>query len=333
MKKFMNDIEDIVSNILEGLALAYPDIVRLIPNSYVITRKEFKNPNKVSIISGCGTGHEPAPNSYVGEGMLDAGVVGEVFTSPTPDQILKAIENVPTKNGVLLVLYNYTGDRINFRMALQAAQQLGVKIDFVVISDDIATEEISEDKMIKRGLAGGVLVTKIIGAKAEQNASLEELKEIGVRANKNTATIGIAANGTTIPTAGFKGFELDDFTVEYGVGAHGERGVRQEPIQTADVHVQEIMPKLIAKLDLKKGDKVALLVNGLGGTPQSEFFIVARKAILMLNDEGIILEKAFVGNYFTSIDMPGFSISLMKLDDEMAKLMQQRANTIGLKVV
>ncbi|MCL8211220.1 PTS-dependent dihydroxyacetone kinase, dihydroxyacetone-binding subunit DhaK [Mesoplasma sp. JKS002658] len=331
MKKFINKVDDIVPEMLEGLTLAFPEILKRLPDYEVVVRSEFDE-NKVSLISGGGSGHEPAHAGYVGKGMLDAAIAGPVFTSPTPDQILAAIQNVPNKNGVLLIVKNYTGDVMNFEMAAQMAATEDIKVETVIVDEDIALNDLSSVGAGKRGLAGTIFVHKISGAKAMSGASLAEVKATAQKVVANVATFGIGLNGATVPANHKRGFELSDGIAEVGLGIHGEPGLRQEPMKTADEFTAMIMEKIIDSLKLTANSKVGLLINGLGATPEMELDIIARKAIMMLKDLEVEVVKTWVGNYLTSIDMPGMSISVVKLDDETQPLLLAGANTIGMKV-
>lgn len=332
MKKFINKVDDIVPEMLEGLALAFPEILTKLPDYEVVVRSKF-NPNKVSLVSGGGAGHEPAHGGYVGRGMLDAAIAGPVFTSPTPDQILAAIQAVPHDHGVLLIIKNYTGDVMNFQMAAQMAAMEGIDVEFVVVDEDIALKELKTAGAGKRGLAGTVFVHKITGAKAETGADLAAVKATAEKVVANTATFGIGLDGATVPANNKRGFDLPEGIAEVGLGIHGEPGLRQEKMKTADEFTTEIMDKIVAHLGLKANDEVGLLINGLGATPEMELDIIARKAILVLNNLKVKVAKTLVGNYLTSIDMPGMSISVVKLDAETKLLLLAPANTIGMKVL
>jgi len=331
MKKFINKIDDIVPEMLEGMSLAFPELLTKLSDYDVLVRADFEQ-NKVSLISGGGSGHEPAHGGYIGQGMLDAAVAGPIFTSPSPDQILGAIKAVPHEKGILMIIKNYTGDVMNFQMAGQFAQAEGIEVDFIIVNDDVALDDLKTVGAGKRGLAGTVLVHKMVGAKAATGASLAEVKALGEKVIANLATFGVGLDGATVPANNKRGFDLPDGTAEVGLGIHGEPGLRQEPLRSADEITEEILTTIIKRLQLTKNDRVGLLVNGLGATPEMELSIIARKAIMMLNNLEVKVVKSFVGNYLTSIDMPGMSISLIKLDDETEKLLLAPANTLAMKV-
>lgn len=331
MKKIINQVDQIIDEMTDGIALANPELVTKYNNSNIIIRQTFKQ-NKVSLISGGGSGHEPTHAGYVGTGMLDAAVCGAVFTSPPLDQVYQAIKAVPNQNGVLLIVKNYTGDVLNFQMAQQMAIAEGIKVDHVIVADDVALDA-NNLTTGRRGLAGTVLVHKVTGAKAEMGASLSEVKAIALKAIANVGTYGIGLNGATVPANGKRGFELADDIVEMGLGIHGEPGIRQEKMKTADEFAIEMIEKIITDLKIKSQDEVVVLVNGLGATTNMELNIVARKVLLILKEKNIIVNKTFVGDYLTSLDMPGLSISLMKLDNELKQLINAPANTVALKVI
>ncbi|PPE05274.1 dihydroxyacetone kinase subunit DhaK [Williamsoniiplasma lucivorax] len=319
MKKFINKIEDIVTEMIEGQVLASPEILQHIPNTKVIARKNI-NKNKVAIISGGGSGHEPSHGGFVGVGMLDAAVFGEVFTSPGPDRILDAIQNVVGEPGGLLLVKNYTGDAMNFGMALDLGKNLGFNLEKVMITDDIALEGANLSTG-KRGIIGTLFVQKIAGAAAEAGLNLLEIKRIAQKAVDHTASFGISLSGSIVPANGKPGFIVPEGEMEVGLGNHGEPGLRREQQKSADECAEMIMKNIEQYLKLQKGDEVALIVNGLGGTPMMELNILARQAIKILQAKNIKIHKTFVGSFITAIDMKGFSFSVIKLDAELKKFL------------
>lgn len=330
MKKLINSPENVVDEMLDGLAKAYPQYLARLEGFEVMIRSEKKK-GKVALISGGGSGHEPAHAGYVGEGMLDAAVCGAVFTSPTPDQVFEAIKAVQTEAGVLLIIKNYTGDVMNFEMAMEMAEAEDIKVAKVIIDDDVAVMN-STWTVGRRGIAGTVLLHKIAGAAAEAGKSLEEVQAIGEKVVKNVRTMGMALTPCIVPAAGKPNFTLEEDEVEMGLGIHGEPGIRKEKLRSADEITKELVDRILADLPLKAGDEVAVLVNGLGGTPLMELFIMNRKVNEILASLGVKIHHTNVGNYMTSIEMAGASVTILKLDDELKSLYDAKANTIAYKV-
>lgn len=328
MKKLINDKEHIVKEMIEGMVKAFPNEIESVNELPIVIRKE-KKVGKVALVSGGGSGHEPSHAGFVGLGMLDAAVAGEVFTSPSADKVYEAIKAVDSGEGVLLVIKNYSGDVMNFEMAAEMAELEGIKVDKVIVDDDIAVEN-STYTIGRRGIAGTVFVHKILGAAAEQGYSLEEIKKLGERVVKNIKTMGIALKSCTVFTTGKNSFDLDDDEIEVGLGIHGEPGTHREKFQNADVHVDHILDKILEESDIKD-EKVAVLINGLGETTLIELFIVNNRVADILKEKNIDIEKTLVGNYMTSLDMGGFSITILKLDDESEKLLKAKSDTIALK--
>ena len=324
MKKVINDPEYVVEEMLEGMTYAYPQYVKKLDNANVIVRKDSK------LVSGGGSGHEPSHGGFVGYGMLDGAVAGAVFTSPTPDQVYEAIKAVANDAGVLLVVKNYTGDVMNFDMAKEMAEMEGIKVDSVIVDDDVAVEN-STWTIGRRGIAGTIFVHKLAGAKAETGATLEEIKAVAEKVINNVRSMGMALTPCTVPAAGKPNFTLDENEMEIGMGIHGEPGTHREELKTADEIVTHLMDKILADMNLAKGDEVAVLVNGLGGTPLMEQFIINRKVNKILEEKKINIYKTILGEYMTSIEMAGFSISLLKLDDELKVLLDAKADTPAFK--
>ena len=329
MKKFINSVENVEKEMLEGMFKAYPDKIKAIDCEGVIVRKE-KDENKVAIITGGGSGHEPSFGGYVGKGMLDAAVAGAIYTSPAADHIYEAIKAVATEKGVLMIPMNYTGDIMNFEMAAEMAQMDGIVTDMVVTNDDVAVDN-SLYTVGRRGVAGTVLVHKVAGAMAETGASLEEVKAVAERAVANVRTMGVAINPSTIPAAGKPGFELGEDEMEVGIGIHGEPGVRKEKLKSANEIADMLLEKILSDLDYS-GSEVALMVNGSGGTPLMELYLINNYVYDALAKKDIKIYKTFVGNYMTSIEQEGFSLTLLKLDEELKNLLDAPADTPALKV-
>jgi len=330
MKKLINDPNQVVKEMIEGMILAHPEKLRNIEGTSVIVRKDAPVNGKVGIVSGGGSGHEPSHAGYVGKGMLDAAVCGEVFTSPTPDQVYEAIKAVDSGKGVLLVIKNYTGDVMNFEMAAEMAEAEGIKVAKVVVNDDVAVEN-STYTTGRRGIAGTVFVHKIAGAKAAQGASLEEVEAVANKTIQNVRSMGMALTPCTVPAAGKPGFELGENEMEIGMGIHGEPGIEKTELKPADEVAEILTTKILEDLQLQKGDKVAVMVNGLGATPVMELYIINRKVSQMLSERGIQVHETFVGNYMTSLEMAGCSVTLLKLDDELTELLDSESDTLAFK--
>lgn len=328
MKKFINDVALVEEQMILGMVKAYPGYLRKLDCGNVVVRAEKKD-GKVALISGGGSGHEPAHGGFVGTGMLDAAVAGAVFTSPTPDQIYEGIKAIATDAGVLMVVKNYTGDVMNFEMAAEMAQMEGITVDYVVTNDDVAVKD-SLYTVGRRGVAGTVFVHKIAGALAEQGASLNEVKAVAMKVIDQVRTMGAAIEPCTVPAAGKPGFELADDEMEVGIGIHGEPGTHREPLKTADEITDMLLEQILADIDYS-GSEVAVMVNGAGATPLMELFIVNNRIADVLNEKGITVYKTFVGEYMTSIEMQGFSISLLRLDDELKGLLDAPADTPAWK--
>lgn len=329
MKKFINQVENVEQEMLQGIAKAHPQHLKKLPDYNVLVRAQKKE-GKVALVSGGGSGHEPAHGGFVGQGMLDAAVAGAVFTSPTPDQVEGAIRAVATDAGVLLVIKNYTGDVMNFEMAAEMAECDGIKCMNVVTNDDVAVQD-SLYTTGRRGVAGTIFVHKIAGAKAEQGASLEEVHAVAQKVIDNVRTMGTAITPCTVPAAGKPGFEIGEDEMEVGIGIHGEPGTHREKLATANEIVDHMLGKILADIDYT-GSEVAVLINGSGATPLMELYIINNRVADVLAEKGIKVYKTMVGNYMTSLEMAGFSISLMRLDEELKTLLDEPADTLALKV-
>ncbi|MEQ7216322.1 dihydroxyacetone kinase subunit DhaK [Enterococcus asini] len=326
MKKIINAPKDVVEEMVAGLVGAYPDYVKQLPDTMVVARSD--DYDQVALVSGGGSGHEPAHAGFVGDGMLSAAVCGQVFTSPTPDQIYEAIKATDKGKGTLLIVKNYSGDVMNFDMAKDLATMDDIEVASVLVDDDIAVED-STYTQGRRGVAGTVLVHKILGSLAKEGKPLAELAEYGTALVQDIKTVGVALSGATVPEVGKPGFVLAEDEMEYGVGIHGEPGYRREKIKPSKEIAAEIIGKLKAEFNWQKGDTYGLFVNGMGATPLMELFIYFNDAKNILAEEGIELAFTKVGNYMTSLDMAGASITMIKLDDERTRLLQAPVHTIA----
>ncbi|HEN4533441.1 TPA: dihydroxyacetone kinase subunit DhaK [Streptococcus agalactiae] len=314
MKKILNQPTDVVTEMLDGLAYVHNDLVHRIEGFDIIARNEEKS-GKVALISGGGSGHEPSHAGFVGEGMLSAAVCGAVFTSPTPDQVLEAIKEADEGAGVFMVIKNYSGDIMNFEMAQDMAEMEGIEVASVVVDDDIAVED-SLYTQGKRGVAGTILVHKILGHAARHGKSLQEIKAIADELVPNIHTVGLALSGATVPEVGKPGFVLAEDEIEFGIGIHGEPGYRKEKMQPSKALATELVDKLIESFDAKSGEKYGVLINGMGATPLMEQYVFANDVAKLLEDKGIEVNYKKLGNYMTSIDIAGLSLTLIKLENQ-----------------
>ena len=329
MKKIINDPENILDEMIDGLVKASNNNLRRIKGTDVVVNINSPFENKVAIVSGGGSGHEPSHAGFVGNGMLDAAVCGSVFTSPTPDQIFEAIKAVDSGKGTLLIIKNYTGDVMNFEMAKDLADMEGINIDYVVVNDDVAVED-STYTAGRRGVAGTVFVHKIAGAKAINGGSLVEVKNVANRVIDNVRSMGMAISPCTVPAIGKSNFILEDNEMEIGTGIHGEPGVRREEMKTANEITDELLNHILEDLDYSDSE-VAVMVNGMGSTPLMELYIVNNRVHDVLKEKNIKIYKTFVGEYMTSLEMAGFSITLLKLDDELKELLDLDADVPSFK--
>lgn len=330
MKKLINDPRAVVDESVEGFGLAHADLVTVSSDPKYVTRRDAPVAGKVGLVSGGGSGHEPLHAGFVGRGMLDAAVPGAVFTSPTPDQIIPATLAVNSGAGVLHIVKNYTGDVLNFETAAEMAQAEGVEVRTVLVNDDVAVED-SLYTAGRRGVAGTVLVEKIAGAAAERGDDLGAVAAIGDRVNQNVRTMGVALTACTVPHAGSPSFDLDDTEIEIGIGIHGEPGRHRIAMEPADGITDRLLEPILQDLGLASGDRTLLFVNGMGGTPLSELYIVYRRAAQVLADRGAVVERSLVGNYITSLEMQGCSISVLRLDDELTELWDAPVHTPALR--
>jgi phosphoenolpyruvate---glycerone phosphotransferase subunit DhaK len=320
MKKFLNDPKSFVPQMLQGLALANPDTLRYVPEYNLIARSDAPSPDRVSVVQGSGSGHEPAHVMAVGPGMLDAACPGDVFAAPPADYVYETIKAMASPKGVLLLVNNYTGDRMSFEMAQELARADGIQVETVFVNDDVAVQD-STFTVGRRGVAGNFFVIKAVGAAAAEGAALDELVRIGERVNSVVRTMGVALTACTPPAKGSPLFELGADEIEVGVGIHGEPGRRRERLRSADAIVGEMVETVVSDLPFRSGDRVALMVNGLGGTPISELYLVYGIAHRLLDGKGITVGRNYVGEYCTSLDMAGASLTLVQLDDELERLL------------
>lgn len=329
MKKLINEVEKVVEESLQGLVKAHADLVKQHPSVRVVLRVDSPK-EKVAVISGGGSGHEPMHTGFVGFGMLDAACPGEIFTSPTPDQMYEAAKAVNGGKGVLYIVKNYSGDIMNFQMAADMLAGEGIPVEQVIINDDVAVED-SLYTAGRRGVGGTVLAEKIVGAKAEEGASLEEVKKLCERVNANVRSMGMALTSCTVPAAGKPTFELGADEMEIGIGIHGEPGRQRMKVKTAREIVEMLATAIVEDLPFKAGDEVLAFVNGMGGTPLSELYIVYSDLSDFLEKKGIKIVRNLVGNYITSLEMQGCSITLLRLDEEMKRLWDAPVCTPGLR--
>lgn len=326
MKKIINQAQNVVPEMVQGFVRAHQENIQQVPDTFVLKQKEIQK--QVALISGGGSGHEPAHAGFVGSGMLQAAVCGQVFTSPTPDQIFEGIKAIDQGKGVVMVVKNYSGDIMNFDMAKDLAEMEGIKVGTVVVDDDIAVED-STYTQGKRGVAGTILVHKILGAAARNGASVEELVTLGEKVVENLKTIGVALTGATVPEVGKPGFVLADDEIEFGVGIHGEPGYKREKIKPSKEMAQELISKLKTAFGWKAGDRFAILVNGLGSTPLMEQYIFYADAMRLLETDGVEVAFSKVGNYMTSLEMAGLSVTLLKVEEEWIEALKEEVDTVA----
>ena len=326
MKKIMNRADDIVSEMIRGMSLAHPEL-ECFPEERVVARKQKRE--KVGLVSAGGSGHEPAHAGYVGIGLLDAAVAGNIFASPSPDQMLKGIQEANTGNGVLFILKNYTGDLMNFSMAKELAEFEDIVVDSVVVKDDVAVPD-STYSAGRRGIAGTMLVQKVAGAMAETGAPLQQVKQVAQKAIDRVRTMGFSLSPCVLPGLAKSGFEIADGMLAFGMGIHGEPGISEIAIRPAKELAALLVAQIFEDHDYA-GKEVAMLVNGLGGTPLMELYVLANDIHQLLAPKGVTVRKLWVGNHMTSLEMAGCSLSLMELDDELAGLVDAPCNAPGLK--
>ncbi|NYJ19971.1 dihydroxyacetone kinase subunit DhaK [Glaciibacter psychrotolerans] len=320
MKKFVNDPKHYVPEMLRGIALANPDTVTYVPEYNLIMRTDIPRSDKVSIVQGSGSGHEPAHVMLVGKGMLDAACPGDIFAAPPMDYVYETTKLVASPKGVLLLVNNYTGDKMAFEMSQEMSAADGITVKTLFIDDDVSVQD-STYTVGRRGVAGNFFVIKAVGAAAESGADLDEVVRIGEKVNSVTRTMGMALTSCTPPAKGSPLFELGEDEMEMGVGIHGEPGRRRATLASANEIVDELLEAVVNDLPYQSGDRVALMINGLGGTPISELYILFGRAHDRLTEKGITVGRAYVGEYCTSLDMAGASLTLVRLDDEIEELL------------
>jgi dihydroxyacetone kinase-like protein len=329
MKKLINQPENVVDEALAGMARAHADLVR-VESPNIVVRKDAPRQGKVGVISGGGSGHEPMHGGFVGRGMLDAACPGAVFTSPVPDQMLAATQAVSGGAGVLHIVKNYTGDIMNFELAAELARAEGIDVEAVVIADDVAVKD-SLYTAGRRGVGGTVLAEKIVGAAAEEGADLATVKALCERVQDNVRSMGMALTSCTVPAAGKPTFDIGDDEMEIGIGIHGEPGRERRKLAPADEITEALATPILDDLPLQSGDRVLAFVNGMGGTPLLELYVVYRKLAEMLDGRGVTIARNLVGSYITSLEMAGCSITLLKLDDELIRLWDAPVHTPALR--
>jgi len=330
VKKFINDPSDVVRESLTGLGLAHPDLVRIDLENQLVLRKDAPVAGKVALISGGGSGHEPLHGGFVGRGMLDAACPGEVFTSPVPDQMLAATKAVDGGAGVVHIVKNYTGDVMNFKLAAELAEDEGISVESVLTNDDVAVED-SLYTAGRRGTGVTVLVEKIAGAKAEAGGSLADVAAVARKVNERGRSFSVALTSCATPAAGAPTFEIGGDEMEFGVGIHGEPGRRREKLRPASEIVEEMAEAILGDLQPAEGANVLAFVNGLGGTPAIELYLVYAELAKQLEKHGVQATRSLVGNYITSLEMAGISITLLELDDELTALWDAPVHTPALR--
>ncbi|SKC52517.1 dihydroxyacetone kinase subunit DhaK [Okibacterium fritillariae] len=330
MKKLINDPKNVVDESVAGFALAHADLVTLSTEPLFIARSDAPVSGKVGLVSGGGSGHEPLHAGFVGFGMLDAAVPGPVFTSPTPDPIIAATQAVDGGSGVLHIVKNYTGDVLNFETAADLAEAEGITVRTVIVDDDVAVKD-SLYTAGRRGVAGTVLVEKIAGAAAERGDSLDEVATVAEKVVAQVRSMGVALTPSVVPHAGEPSFTLADDEIEIGIGIHGEPGRAKISLEPADQIVDRLLEPILEDLPFESGDDVLLFVNGMGGTPQIELYILYRRAAEVLAERGITVTRSLVGNYVTALEMQGASLTVLKLDDELTTLWDAPVQTAALR--
>jgi len=331
MKKLINDPDDVVDEMLDGMVAAYPDQVRRLADTNVLVREDAPVDGKVGIVSGGGSGHEPTHAGYLGDGMLDGAAAGEVFTSPTADELEELVAAADGGEGVLMVIKNYEGDVMNFETAGEMVEMEGTDVAQVVVDDDVAVED-SLYTSGRRGVCGTILVHKAAGAKAAEGADLEEVQRVAQKVIDNVGTMGMALTSCITPEKGEATFDLPEDEIELGIGIHGEPGVERTDVMEADEITEELTESVLDDLDLDGGREVMTIVNGMGGTPLMELFVVNRKLQEILGDHGLETWDAWVGDYMTSLDMDGCSITVCAVDEELKELLGASADTPALTV-
>jgi dihydroxyacetone kinase-like protein len=330
MKKLINEPGDVVKEALGGMQALHPDLLRVDFENQIIVRADAPIKGKVGIISGGGSGHEPMHGGFVGHGMLDAACPGEIFTSPVPDQMLAATRAANGSAGVLHIVKNYTGDVLNFDMAAELAAAEGIEIASIVTNDDVAVQD-SLYTAGRRGVGVTVLLEKIVGALAEMGAPLSQIAELARKVNSQGRSMGMALTSCTVPAAGKPTFELGDDEMEIGIGIHGEPGRRRAKLAPAAEVVETLISPIIEDLSLKAGERVLAFVNGMGGTPLLELYVVANEVAKILRGKDITIARSLIGNYITSLEMAGCSLTLLRVDDELVRYWDAPVHTAALR--
>ncbi|GAB7008267.1 dihydroxyacetone kinase subunit DhaK [Halorubrum trueperi] len=329
MKKLINDPDDVVDEMLEGMVAAYPDRLRRLPDTQVLVRGDVPVGGKVALVTGGGSGHEPTHAGYIGDGMLDGAAAGGVFSSPTADEFEALIDACDAGDGVLAIIKNYEGDVMNFETAIELAEMEGVEVDSVVVDDDVAVED-SLYTSGRRGVCGTILVHKAAGAKAAEGYDLSEVTRVAQKVIDNVGTMGTALTSCVTPEKGEPTFDLGDDEIELGIGIHGEPGTERTETMSADAVTDKLTEAVLDDLDLDSGQEILTIVNGMGGTPQMELFVVNRRLQELLGEHGLETWDAWVGDYMTSLDMAGASITVCAVDDELKELLGAPADTPAL---
>jgi dihydroxyacetone kinase-like protein len=330
MKKLINDSDDVVDEMLEGMVAAYPDRLRRLPDTQVVVRDDAPLDGKVGVVSGGGSGHEPTHAGYIGDGMLDGAAAGDVFSSPTADEFEALIGACDGGEGVLAVVKNYEGDVMNFETAIELAEMEGTEVATVVVDDDVAVED-SLYTSGRRGVCGTIIVHRAVGAKAAEGGDLDEVQRVGQKVVDNVGTMGTALTSCVTPEKGEPTFDLGDDEIELGIGIHGEPGTERTGTMSADEVTEKLTGSVLDDLGLDGRQEVVTVVNGMGATPQMELFIVNRRLQELLNERGIETWDAWVGDYMTSLDMAGCSITVCAVDEELKQLLSAPADTPALK--
>jgi len=329
MKKLINDPDDVVDEMLDGMTAAHPDRLRRLPNTQVLVRDDAPVDDEVALVTGGGSGHEPTHAGYIGDGMLDGAAAGDVFSSPTADEFEALIGACDAGDGVLAIIKNYEGDVMNFETAIELAEMEGIEVESVVVNDDVAVED-SLYTSGRRGVCGTILVHKAAGAKAARGADLSEVKRVAEKVIDNVGTMGTALTSCVTPEKGEPTFDLGDDEIELGIGIHGEPGTERTEAMPADEVTEELTEAVLDDLNLDEGQEVLTIVNGMGATPQMELFVVNRRLQELLGERGLETYDAWVGDYMTSLDMAGASITVCAVDDELKELFDAPADTPAL---
>jgi dihydroxyacetone kinase-like protein len=325
MKKILNDPKKAADEAMDGMVLSHANILRRIPNRRIVVRTSSPVQGKVALICGGGSGHEPAHSGYVGKGMLDAAVMGDVFTSPAPGDIINAIQSVNGNAGVLLIIWNYGGDVMNFTSAQEAARDMGINTDHVIVNDDVAIKDVKK----RRGVGGTIFVQKIAGAKAEHKDSLDEVKRVAEKVIGNARSMGIALTPCIVPAVGKPTFTIGEEEIELGIGIHGEPGVQRSKMMRSTEMAEYLVRNIAQDAGSSKGDEVAVMIQGMGGTSNMEKFIFYGDVHKQLRNLGVIVRDSFIGEYTPSMEMVGLQLTLLRLDEELRKLLEEPTDAPG----